>query len=81
MPPVLTTHRPRYRRLVDFIRDSVVAPSGRGSLRQLDRRTLADIGIDASEIASIEAEAHGHARVTRLRIVAAAAPSTEGTRA
>lgn len=40
------------------------------SLHELDRRTLADIGIDASEIASIEAEAQGRAALTRLRIVA-----------
>lgn len=39
-------------------------------LHELDRRTLADIGIDASEIASIEAEARGQAPLTRLRIVA-----------
>jgi uncharacterized protein YjiS (DUF1127 family) len=72
MTPVLNTYRPWHQRLVDFFRDHLLAPSGRASLHQLDRRTLADIGIDASEIASIEAEARGHARVTRLRIVAAA---------
>ena len=43
--------------------------SGRGvSLRELDAGTLADIGIDASEIASIDAEWHGHADITRRRI-------------
>lgn len=35
----------------------------------LDARTLADIGIDRSEIASIEAEARGTTLRTRLRIV------------
>jgi len=43
---------------------------GAHPLRELDRRTLADIGIDASEITSIEAEAQGQAVLTRLRIVA-----------
>jgi hypothetical protein len=40
------------------------------SLRELDARTLADIGVDASEISSIDAEARGLSRVTRLRIAA-----------
>jgi len=40
------------------------------SLRGLDARTLADIGVDASEISSIDAEARGLSRVTRLRITA-----------
>ena len=39
-------------------------------LRDLDDRTLADIGISRSEIASIEAEARGVSRQTRRRIVA-----------
>jgi hypothetical protein len=43
----------------------------RGSeLHQIDARTLADIGIDASEISSIEAEWLGHAEITRRRIAA-----------
>lgn len=37
-------------------------------LRELDARTLADIGIDASEIASIEAEWRGEAELTRRHI-------------
>ena len=42
-------------------------------LRELDACTLADIGVHASEIASIEAEAHGpQAGITRRRIVASA---------
>jgi hypothetical protein len=40
------------------------------SLRDLDARTLADIGVDASEISSIDAESRGLSRVTRLRIAA-----------
>ena len=39
-------------------------------LHELDARTLRDIGVDASEVTSIEAEARGDADVTRLRIVA-----------
>jgi uncharacterized protein YjiS (DUF1127 family) len=38
------------------------------SLRELDARALADIGVDASELASIEAESRGHSHLTRLRI-------------
>lgn len=40
------------------------------SLHELDARTLADIGVDASEISSIDAESQGRSRVTRLRIAA-----------
>lgn len=38
------------------------------SLRELDARALADIGVDASEVESIEAESRGASHVTRLRI-------------
>jgi uncharacterized protein YjiS (DUF1127 family) len=38
-------------------------------LAELDARALADIGIDRSEFASIEAEARGDTLRTRLRIV------------
>lgn len=38
------------------------------TLRDLDTATLADIGIDASEIDSIEAESRGRSDVTRRRI-------------
>lgn len=41
------------------------------SLHEVDARTLADIGIDPSELASIEAESHGRSALTRRRIVAA----------
>ena len=40
------------------------------SLNELDDRTLADIGVSRSEIASIEAEWRGQTRATRRRIVA-----------
>ncbi len=41
------------------------------SLHEVDARTLADIGVDPSELASIEAESHGLSALTRRRIVAA----------
>jgi len=42
------------------------------SLHELDARSLADIGVDVSEISSIDAEARGVSGVTRLRIAQAA---------
>ena len=43
----------------------------RQSLHDLDDHALRDIGVQRSEIASIEAESRGHwAQATRLRIVA-----------
>lgn len=41
------------------------------SLHDLDARTLADIGVDPSELESIDAEANGLSALTRRRIVAA----------
>lgn len=38
------------------------------TLRELDAHTLADIGIDPSEISSIEAEWAGRSKLTRRRI-------------
>jgi len=38
-------------------------------LRDLDARALADIGVDRSEISSIEWEARGCSESTRLRVV------------
>lgn len=43
-------------------------PRRPSSLRELDARALADIGVDASELESIEAESRGESRMTRLRI-------------
>lgn len=40
------------------------------TLRDLDDRTLADLGLARSEIGSVEAESHGLAPRTRRRIVA-----------
>jgi hypothetical protein len=71
---VITIHRPWHRRLVDLALDRLLAPPGRcpNRLQDLDARALADIGIDASEIDSVEAEAHGPSvGITRRRIVAA----------
>jgi hypothetical protein len=56
--------------LRDAWRRHVAARSA--SLHELDARTLADIGIDASEIASVDAEARGATARTRLRIAAVA---------
>jgi uncharacterized protein YjiS (DUF1127 family) len=41
------------------------------SLRELDARTLHDIGVDPSDLASIEAEHEGLAALTRRRVLAA----------
>ena len=45
------------------------ANGGERGLADLDDRMLADLGVSRSEIASIEAEAHGASPSTRLRIV------------
>jgi uncharacterized protein YjiS (DUF1127 family) len=70
MRSIITTHRPWYQRLLDIVADSMPAASRHTSLRQLSARELADIGVDASEIASIQAEARGLTATSRLRIVA-----------
>jgi hypothetical protein len=59
--------RPLHQRLLALTRE-YFGLNGT-SLRDLDSRALADIGLDASEIDSIEAEAQGHAMATRLRVV------------
>jgi hypothetical protein len=66
----ITTRSPWYRRLVERALDHLLSPStASASLHELDARTLADIGVDASEIASIEAEARGpRVAVTRRRL-------------
>ena len=64
---IIPTRRPLVRRLLTLVREHFSPAST--SLRALDRGTLADLGIDTSEIASIEAESHGRAHPTRLRIV------------
>jgi uncharacterized protein YjiS (DUF1127 family) len=48
------------------------------SLRSLDARTLADIGIHPSEIDSIEAESHGASALSRRRIVSLAEVGCHG---
>ena len=70
MQTVLTTHRPWPRRLMDAVVHRWCLQRDLAALRSLDRAALADVGIDASEIASIAAEAGADAARTRLRIVA-----------
>lgn len=70
MQQVLSTHRPWFIRLVDAIVERRRARRRHAALRDLDARTLADIGVDASEVSSIAAEAASQACLTRLRIVA-----------
>jgi hypothetical protein len=70
---VIAIRSPWYRRAIDHLLDRLLAVPrpGAAPLRGIDPRTLADIGVDASEIDSIEAEARGAAnRITRRRIVA-----------
>jgi hypothetical protein len=69
----IATHRPWYRRLIDDALDHLLAHGHPATpLRGLDARTLADIGVDASEIDSIEAESRGpSSRITRRRIALA----------
>ena len=69
MTPTLTTHRPWYRRLVQNTLDHWRQQRTLQALRELDSRTLADIGIDASELSSIDSEVRGLGDVTRRRIV------------
>ena len=69
MTPTLNTHRPWYRRVVEDALAQWHRQRTMQSLRELDSRTLADIGIDASELSSIAAEAFGHGVVTRRRVV------------
>ncbi len=72
--PTIATHRAWHRRLADLARERLAALRRRSSmpLAALDARTLADIGVRRSEIASIDAEARGpRSAVTRRRIVAA----------
>lgn len=79
MAPTIHTWHPWYRRLHQRVSEILFAPR-KTSLRDLDRRALADIGIDPSEIGSIESESHGRARRTRLRIVAAPAALEDAQR-
>jgi uncharacterized protein YjiS (DUF1127 family) len=70
MQLVLRTHRPWFARLFDALTDAWRPRQRHTCFREVDLRTLADIGIDPSEISSIQAEAGGMAPLTRLRIVA-----------
>ena len=55
------------RRYVDAWRQRRLAWATYKSLRQLDARTLRDIGIDRSELRSVSAEIAGEAERTRLQ--------------
>jgi uncharacterized protein YjiS (DUF1127 family) len=70
MQTVLTTHRPWHRRLMDAVVHRWRLRRDLAALRALDRAALADLGLDASEIPSIAAEAGSSVARTRLRIVA-----------
>ncbi|NRF67028.1 hypothetical protein HLB44_08550 [Aquincola sp. S2] len=67
-PSRLTTTR-WFERWVGQLADALRRPPSFDDLRGLDARTLADIGIDASEISSVEAEARQQRPLTRKRIV------------
>jgi uncharacterized protein YjiS (DUF1127 family) len=61
-----------HQRLIDGALAYWAERATRRALHELDSRTLADIGVDASEIGSIAAESSAHARLTRLRIASLA---------
>jgi len=69
----IPTYRSWPQRLLDGVLAAMRERARRDTLRGLDRRTLADIGIDASEVSSIEAESAARATLTRLRIAAVGA--------
>lgn len=66
----IPTRRAWHRRLIDGAITYWQERATQRALHELDRRTLADIGVDASEITSIASESSTHAQLTRLRIVA-----------
>lgn len=68
MKPPIHTHRPWYRRVTEDLLTAWRCRRTLQTLRGLDARTLADIGVDASELSSVGAEAVGCAALTRLRI-------------
>jgi uncharacterized protein YjiS (DUF1127 family) len=69
MTHAIPTQRSWFSGLVERFQAARLARQTRDALRELDARTLADIGIDASEITSIEAESLARAKLTRIRIV------------
>jgi hypothetical protein len=77
MPIVLPTHRPWITRLLDGVIDRWLAwRDGRrrraqhrhDRLHALDARMLSDLGLDRSELSSVDAEARHEAALTRRRI-------------
>ena len=69
MTSTILTWRPWYRRALDAFAAAWRRSRDERALHELDPRTLADIGIDRSEIPSIEAEATARVPLTRMRIV------------
>jgi uncharacterized protein YjiS (DUF1127 family) len=69
MQTVFRRHRSCFARWVDAVADRWREHRRYGKLRDLDARSLSDIGIDASEIPSIAAESAGRSPLTRRRIV------------
>lgn len=70
MPPVIRLHRRWTTRLREHL-SRLWRSGGRAvDLHELDARTLADLGLDRSEVTSVLAEARREASATRLRIAA-----------
>lgn len=71
-PTVLSTWRPWHQRLFDLAQAWAASlPRPRHEkIDALSAHALRDIGIDASEVASINAQSWGRAGLSRLRIVA-----------
>lgn len=67
---VFSIHRPWFIRLMDTIVDGWRDWQRDAALHDLEPRTLRDIGIDASEISSIAAEASSRAHLTSPRVTA-----------
>ncbi len=78
--PTIPTCRPWTRRLADALRARVRAARRSlhhaSPLRGLDAHALADIGVHASEIDSIEGEARGPGTLVTRRRIVSASPTT-----
>ena len=73
MPPVIRLHRSWPEQVLDMLLDAwrqAARVSRRAdALERMDRRTLADIGLDAAQIDAIKAEASPLAQLTRSHVV------------